>query len=308
MDIRWHYSSDPSVVGVTNQSTYLVISTSNSLYNVESIYQIIENDTNIRRDSCTISKVNNSTVGYYWCSIRGHSTPSQVVHIEEQCSTSAINSCNSPIIPLLSQRSNRCANVSNQNVSIVNAQDLQCDSISTPAPKTDSTPLPSTEDKSTPETTTVEDKSNTELTTTTVEDKRTPETLTTVENTELTTTENKPINAQTTQPSDIFTMQETSKMETIASTATTIERGDGTSQGGGSLPTDIIWLAIGIVLAFLLVGVFILLAVIAALQCKKRRIKGIHTNTVSIPLSIYLHSHLPGSILCDKLSLLTIFG
>ena len=277
MHIQWHFSSDPSVIGVTNQSTY--ISIPNSLYSVQTTYQIVENNVNIRRDNFTISKVNNSTVGYYWCSIRGHSTPSQVVHIEQQCSTSAINSCNSPIIPLLSQGSNRCANVSNQNISIVNAQDLQCDSISTPAPKTDSTPLPSTEDKSTPETTTVEDKSITELTTT-VEDKSNTELTTTLEDksiTELTTTEDKPSNAQTTQPatdSDIFTMQETSNMETIASTATTIERGDGTSQGGGSLPTDIIWLAIGIVLAFLLVGVFILLAVIAALQCKKRRIKG----------------------------------
>ena len=53
----------------------------------------------------------------------------------------------------------------------MNAQDLQCDSISTPAPKIDPTPLPSTEDESTPETTTDEDKSNTELTTT--EDKPT---------------------------------------------------------------------------------------------------------------------------------------
>ena len=163
LHIQWHYSSDPSVVGGTNQSTY--ISIPNSLYSVQTTYQIIENNVNIRRDNFTISKVNNSTVGYYSCSIRGHSTPSQVVHIEQQCSTSAINSCNSPIIPLLSQGSNRCANVSNQNVSIVNAQDLQCDSISTPTPKTDPTPLPSTEDKSTPETTTVEDKSNTELTT-----------------------------------------------------------------------------------------------------------------------------------------------
>ena len=110
LDIQWHYSSDPSLVGVTNQSTY--ISIPNSLYSVQTTYQIIENNMNICRDNFIISKVNNSTVGYYWCSIRGHSTPSQVVYIEQQCSTSEINSCNSPIIPILSQGSNRCANVS----------------------------------------------------------------------------------------------------------------------------------------------------------------------------------------------------
>ncbi len=75
-------------------------------------------------------------------------------------------------------------------------------------------------------------------------------------------------------------------METIATTATTIERGDGTPQGGGSLPTDIIWLAIGIVL---LVGVFILLAVIAALQYKKR-IKGTHTIIITPYQNTFMHA------------------
>ncbi len=259
LDIQWHYSSDPSVVGVTNQSTY--ISIPNSLYSVQTTYQILENNVNIRRDNFTISKVNNSTVGYYWCSIRGHSIPSQVVHIEQQCSTSAINSCNSPIIPLLSQGSNRCANVSSQNVSIVNGQDLQCDSISTPAPKTDLTHCHPLKIKALQK-----------------------QLLLKIQNWRLPKTNPLMLSQRSlllTVPS-LYTMQETSNMETIASTATTIERGDGTPQGGGSLPTDIIWLAIGIVLAFLLVGVFILLTVIAALQCKRRRIKGIHANSLSI--------------------------
>ncbi len=179
LDIQWHYSSDPSLVGVTNQSTYY--SASNSLYSRTESYVILENNLNYRRDHFFISKVNNSTVGYYWCSVRGQPTPSQVVHIEKQCNTLAINSCNSP--PLLSQGATyRCANISNQNVSIVNAQNLQCKSTSTPTPKTDTTPPPTTEDKNTPETTvSTEDKSSPETTVTTVKDKNTPENTVPVE-------------------------------------------------------------------------------------------------------------------------------
>ena len=57
---------------------------------------------------------------------------------------------------------------------------------------------------------------------------------------------------------------------TTEPSSTTTER----KGSGGRFRTEIVWLAIGVVLALLLLGVVILLAIIAALRCKKRTLKG----------------------------------
>ena len=315
-EIQWYYTSDPSLAGVLN-STTLLNTISNSDYSVQSSVRVVNKfniQLSIRKDNFTISKLDALTVGYYWCGVMDQPSPSQVVHIREQCNISTIHSCSHRV--LLSQPSNnRCADAASQNVTIVAAQDLSCH-VTTPPPTTTSTsktvtthqttkttPTETEEYKTSPVSTeeyktspvsTEEDKPFSTAPSTTSEDK-TP--------TGIITEEKKPTLTSTTQSELIHTTQETS---TFLPTSTTGDVSINVSpQSGGGLPTDVIWLAIGIVLTLLLVGVFALLTVIATLQWKKRKIKGESVRNLTDNNGI---DHMPGCFIVQRIVLLTIFG
>ncbi len=263
-NIQWYYTADPLLAGVLNDST--AYNTQNPVYSIVASFQA-SNDYTIRREHFIISKLDASSVGYYWCGVKDQPAPSQVVHIEQQCNISTIGSCAGDV--LLSQAStDRCADASNQSVSIVNAQDLQCEVTTGPPPETTdptSTGQTTSDSQTTPATTTVEDK---QLPSTTVVDRSTTET---------TVDEEKPTTSIRMQPGTVLTptTQESKEMSTSATSPTTTDDGGGGApQSEGGLPTDVIWLAIGVVLTLLLVAVFVLLTVIATLQWKKRKIKG----------------------------------
>ena len=57
-------------------------------------------------------------------------------------------------------------------------------------------------------------------------------------------------------------------------TLPTVDTTEQTTATNESFPVEIVWLVIAAVLALLLLGVVILLAIIAALWCKKRKVKG----------------------------------
>lgn len=201
-----------------------------------------------QRNFLFISMLDQSTVGYYWCSVKGQPTPSQVLYIS-YCDTSAISSCNTHVV--LSQEegdTGHCADQVDQNVSIVHAQELNCDG------------------------TTMSISTQPHLTTQTTTDGTTL----------ATTAEEKPTIFHTSRPlatdETSSTKESSTTTEFNKSTSTLINMEPnidvGLPQGSTHPAAENIWLAIGIVLALLLLSVFVLLVIIVILQCRKRGIKG----------------------------------
>ena len=235
--ILWHFTQNPQEAGVANNLS-TGINTGRNLPSYTFNPTAVSNSSANRRmrgSILTISKLDDSTIGYYWCSVLGQPNPSQVVHIQE-CPIGIVSSCKESTT--LSQTSTRCAESTDQEVSIVEAQDLACE-LSTAPP----TAIPTKKDDS--------------------------------NNSPTQTLDNKPETTFTVSTGDTtVTGSDEEVFSTLATTATQGQPPGTSTPEGAGLPIDIVWLIIGIVLALLLVGVIILLAVIATLQCKKRRVKG----------------------------------
>ena len=305
--ILWHFSQSldsPSLGEVlTNSSTYTINE------------DVVNSTLLIILSKLMINGFDEKSVGFYWCSVNSTRdttlNPSQALNITAPCSQEELTTCTDEARLFRITAGNRCADQRLPTISVVQGgnTESQCNHMITTSL---SEPLTTTMKQDTitttlqPATTFSSTKGETQETTT-VEIVHTSKTDSTTLQTVTIGTEKIIKDKQTTvslpddniksddtnvstDNHDGFTSPTPAGGSTLQSTSSVYD--DGTTSESSlpvvdmssSFPMNIIWIIIGAVFVVLLGAIFILIALVVCLQCRKNRIKG-----VCVCVCVYVH-------------------